>query len=454
MTPPEFSVLLLAWDDADPSVDVLGGQALPPTLPLVYQLAAQQPVLAVYPHLPAAYERYDEPTTPQPKLPTAAPAPSPTKDSGDTAIADAADDAEETDALSTDASGPGVRLLAGPAAGSQAASALAVPALQSRIIGLEDLAAASYHPLPEIYAALEAGPASQPNARSRSQWPTGVHAPQFHQRQEPVAPYVGASSTSAASQALLVPNPVAGASQSVREAADLANRASLPVEVTPSKIKRQPNIEPEAEDPTFDPDPELPALLDGNALDGNAFTEAVEETGPFEAAALSAPEDDITLEALEFSPVVELSALPTFEPEPEVAAPVPRTPAFDGLNFRMIQYARRSAQLVRGRSDFGVIYAPNWPAWLAALEIRNSTGQPLVLYVASLAIDFSSPGDRGWLLEVERMTLRRARIILVPTEDLRQQLQLQYGSTIGEVRVVAAADEDGVQDVLCEVAFG
>ena len=52
MTPPEFSVLLLAWDDADPTVAVLGGAALPPTLPLVYQLAAQQPVLAVYPHLP------------------------------------------------------------------------------------------------------------------------------------------------------------------------------------------------------------------------------------------------------------------------------------------------------------------------------------------------------------------------------------------------------------------
>ena len=41
MTLPEFSVLLLAWDDADPSVAVLGGAALPPTLPLVYQLAAQ-----------------------------------------------------------------------------------------------------------------------------------------------------------------------------------------------------------------------------------------------------------------------------------------------------------------------------------------------------------------------------------------------------------------------------
>ena len=120
----------------------------------------------------------------------------------------------------------------------------------------------------------------------------------------------------------------------------------------------------------------------------------------------------------------------------------------------MIQYARRAAQLVRDRNDFRVIYAPNWPAWLAALEIRNSSRQPLVLYVASLAADFAAPAERGWLLEVERMTLRRATLILVPDEDLCRRLRAQYGATIGEIRVVAAADEPRVQQVLAEVAAG
>ncbi|GAC1599484.1 MAG: hypothetical protein NVS3B25_26430 [Hymenobacter sp.] len=109
---------------------------------------------------------------------------------------------------------------------------------------------------------------------------------------------------------------------------------------------------------------------------------------------------------------------------------------------------------MRERSDFGVIYAPNWPAWLAALEIRNSTGQPLVLYAASLAADFAIAAERGWLLEVERMTLRRAHVILVPNESLRQRLGEQYGTTIGQVRVVAAADEAAVQRMLSEVAGG
>ena len=120
----------------------------------------------------------------------------------------------------------------------------------------------------------------------------------------------------------------------------------------------------------------------------------------------------------------------------------------------MIQYARRAAQLVRGRSDFGVIYAPNWPAWLAALEIRNSSAQPLVLYATGLATDFANPAEHGWQQEIERMTLRRARLILVPDQNVLRQLRAQYGYTIGEVRVVAAADEQAVQRLLAEVAAG
>ena len=111
----------------------------------------------------------------------------------------------------------------------------------------------------------------------------------------------------------------------------------------------------------------------------------------------------------------------------------------------MIQYARQAAQLVRGRTDFGVIYAPNWPAWLAALEIRNSSGRPLVLYAASLATDFASPAERGWLLEMERMALRRAHLILVPDEAPAPAPAGHYGEPPGEVRVVAAHDEAAVQ---------
>lgn len=126
-------------------------------------------------------------------------------------------------------------------------------------------------------------------------------------------------------------------------------------------------------------------------------------------------------------------------------------PTLDGLNGRIIDYARRALQLVEGRRDFGVIYAPNWPTWLAALEIRNRSGCPLVVYVTGLAADVA-PTERGLLLEIERMTLRRAHLILVPDAAVRRQLETLYRNTIGEVRVVAADDDEAVQRVLNAVA--
>ena len=110
--------------------------------------------------------------------------------------------------------------------------------------------------------------------------------------------------------------------------------------------------------------------------------------------------------------------------------------------------------MVRGRADFGVIYAPNWPAWLAALEIRNSTRRPLVLYVASLATDLANPAEHGYQLEMERMTMRRARLILVPDETLRRRLLALYEDAADKVRVVPADDETAIQHVLSGVAVG
>jgi hypothetical protein len=235
----------------------------------------------------------------------------------------------------------------------------------------------------------------------------------------------------------------------VREAADLALGTALSTApAAPVPAAAQPSKPPAAEDSALAPDPEL-----AEVLRPAPFDEISPEPGPAEALDLLAPEDDITPDALP-------AGRPPVPPAPEAAQlappapsePQPRRPALDGLNYRMIQYARQAAQLVRGQTNFGVIYAPNWPAWLAALEIRNSTGQPLVVYAASLAVDFGSRAERGWLLEVERMTLRRARVILVPDESLRHRLREQYGTTIGEVRVVLAADEEAVQGVLSEVA--
>jgi len=421
MTLPDFSVLLLAWNDADPRVAVLGGAALPPTLPLVYRLAAQQPVLAVYPHLPAETDEdrqppaapgtagaSKKPIAPRPAAPTEAPA------------------------------APGVRSLPVPVPPKTSPSQR-----QSQIIGLDEL-------LP-VAPALQptALQAATPSAPARRQWPQEVRAAPVGQWQAPAAPYVGAADNEMPPPA---PGPVPP--RATGSAADLPRARTVnPTNATAptAGVALRPPLHPLAGDLNFDPDPELPRIT-RPAASG----ETGGEPGPAEAAALSAPEDDLTPEAP--APPAAGAGPPTTAqaPKPQEAVPPPAVlvPALDGLNFRMIQYARQAAQLVRGRADFRVIYAPSWPAWLAALEIRNSSGRPLVLYTARLAVDFNAAAECGWLLEIERMALRRARLILVPTAELRQRLCAQYGATIGEVRVVPAANETAVRDTLAEVAAG
>lgn len=421
MTSPEFSVLLLAWDDADPSVAVLGGAALPPTLPLVYQLAAQQPVVAVYPYLPA--DAAPAETTPAPESNSL------TEPKTDATALKTKSSEAATGAFDAAVELPGVLLLP-----SNATTKTMTSAQPSRIISLANLAATR--------PASPSGPVNLPEIKapdfSRSQWPTGENAPLSSRGgwQVPAAPYLGAETGRN-----FPPPPPAPPRPS----------ALMPTAATSTGRTLTPRSHPQAGDLNFDPDPELPPVHRPAVFD-----EPTEEVGSAEALDLLAPEDDLVPD--EPGPAAEAeAAVSAMAPEPAPAptaevAPVVLVPVLNGLNFRMIQYARQAAQLVRGQSDFGVIYAPNWPAWLAALEIRNSSGLPLVLYSAGLATDLPNLAERGWQLEIERMTMRRARLILVPDEAVCRRLRALYGSTIGEVRVVAAANEPGIRQVLREVA--
>jgi len=462
MTLPDFSVLLLAWDEADPSVAVLGGSALPPTLSLVYQLAAQHPVLALYPHLPAETPVAVPLAQPAPASQPSKTAPTPPAETlataSSAALAAAAAVATEapaaappaTDVLTSATASAGVRLLPGTSLPSPAA----LPVGSSRVVGLEDLPSTSTPPRwPAASSTLfTAVPKIPATVSPRSQWPAGTPVSASGRWVAPAAPYAGADAPAFAA----TPEPLqtlAAPAQAPETVAVHPPPPPAPPRPTSHISALPPTLHPLAGDLRFDPDPELPAVQRPSV-----FTEATEELGTAEAAALSAPEDDLTPEEAPAHPEPAAAPVPAplaaAEVAPVAAKPTlsEHAPSLKGLNLRMIEYARRAARLVRGRPDFGVIYAPNWPGWLAALEVRNNTGQPLVLYATGLASQFAGPAERGWLLEVERMALRKAQLVLVPTETVRQQLRAHYGATIADVRVVAADDEVAVQEVLRAVA--
>ncbi|MBF9142294.1 glycosyltransferase family 4 protein [Hymenobacter properus] len=477
MTPTDFSVLLLAWDDADPSVAVLGGAALPPTLPLVYHLAQEQPVLAVFPHLPDDLEGSKENNPAEPATEFSAIESRQAAGFG----AQVADAAEPAATEEMDTTGLPLQETAFPNATAGirrllTAASEPAAAFTSLLVGLENLTAAgavanapnaAANAPAEVQAALPL-PATVTAAPAlvRSQWPTGIHAPRHLSWSAPAAPYLGASAP--AGPPVLLPVPPLIPAPIVREAADLAQAAlNWPVGFSPlaSPVAAQllaattasAETAEEDEAATGTEETEEPSQKPQHGLQPEPFEETTQEIGAAEANDLSAPEDDLTPDApaepVSASEAAPAAAALATEPVPEPALTA-RTPPLDGLNFRMIQYARQAAQLVRDRADFGVIYAPTWPAWLAALEIRNSTRRPLVLYAACLAAEFAGPAERGWLLEVERMALRRARLVLVPDEQVRQQLRQHYGADTGEVRVVPAADEAALQALLQELAAG
>ena len=106
----------------------------------------------------------------------------------------------------------------------------------------------------------------------------------------------------------------------------------------------------------------------------------------------------------------------------------------DGLNFRVIQYARFATRMAL-REQFAVIYAADWPAWLAALEIRQRTGRPLVLHVHALAATPDAPTDRGWITELERMALRQADLVIVDSQAQEHRLTSRYNLEKHRVRI-------------------
>ncbi|MBC6990371.1 glycosyltransferase [Hymenobacter sp. BT491] len=169
-----------------------------------------------------------------------------------------------------------------------------------------------------------------------------------------------------------------------------------------------------------------------------------------EANDLSQPEDNITPDVIpnetDIPPATDTVASPLTSiltvaehASAEEAVAILRSDLSDGsgLNFKVIQYARFATRLATNQS-FGVIYAADWQSWLAALEIRQLTGRPLVLHVQSLALDRDSHDDRGWVLALERLALRRADVVLAATEEISQRLQNSYAVPAQRISVQPA----------------
>ena len=147
---------------------------------------------------------------------------------------------------------------------------------------------------------------------------------------------------------------------------------------------------------------------------------------------------------------------PTRRPEPDEEESLPNEPApvaapysAPDLNMQVIRYARQAVQAALAEGPFGTIYAPAWPTWLAALELRQRSGRPLVLHLTALSAGRQSADTAaGWAAEIQRQALRQADLILVETYSLARRLRRELGLATSAVRVVPAGDTAAIARAL------
>jgi hypothetical protein len=153
----------------------------------------------------------------------------------------------------------------------------------------------------------------------------------------------------------------------------------------------------------------------------------------------------------------ETAAAPPAEPVVEVVSaeyqalrPPPQHYPAPDLNFQIIQYARFAVPVALAEPPFAVLYAPAWPTWLAAQELRQRTGRPLVLHVATLAAADDEPLETatGWIAELQRQALRRADLLIAETPALAQRLCRELGLEASRVLAIPAAEAAAIAQAL------
>ena len=134
-------------------------------------------------------------------------------------------------------------------------------------------------------------------------------------------------------------------------------------------------------------------------------------------------------------------AEPALSPDPltEVLAPF-RGPAINPLtlpssNTEVVQFARLAARVASG-DEVDVVYAHDWPTFLAGVEIRLEKRVPLVLHVHSTSYDRHGPPVQGWVFELERAAFRAADRVVAVSHYGAGVLTRHYGVAPERIRVV------------------
>ncbi len=451
-SPDPIAVLVLAWDEATPAVRALveATQASAPPLDSLLVLVPQADApdgLSAEEYLPLPAD-LPEPAMPETEAPAAEP-PVPA-------------DADEA---------PSAPL---PAEATEPEGSFEEDTESAALPGLPAPASPPAPPIWETVRILRLGSLNPPSARPGQPLPapiwTGAVA-------TPAAPYVGATAPVIDSAyanstqeempagSTFAPTPGLGVvlaglpATSVTLAAEPLPAAESGAAAVPAGVPTAPGYPPtEAAAQAADLETDLALAETTDLLDAEASEVELPLADEFLLDMENTPGPATPVEP--YSPAPQPEPVATDIPVPPAASSVSPTyealrpadqhyPAPD-LNYQIIQYARLAVPLALAEPEFTAIYAPAWPTWLAAQELRQRTGQPLVLHVAALAATETESIDTaaGWVAELQRQALRRADLILAETPALAQRLRRELGLHYGMVLTIPAAEAEAVAQAL------
>ncbi len=104
-------------------------------------------------------------------------------------------------------------------------------------------------------------------------------------------------------------------------------------------------------------------------------------------------------------------------------------------NSQVINYARYASRLA-ARKEYEVIYAYDWRAFLAGIELKLVSGKPLVLHVHSLSFERGGPDCKAWIYELEKQALEKCDGILAVSSSIVTQLIEDYNIKPDKIKFV------------------
>jgi glycogen synthase len=98
-------------------------------------------------------------------------------------------------------------------------------------------------------------------------------------------------------------------------------------------------------------------------------------------------------------------------------------------------YTQLSEQIARN-IEFDIIHAHDWITFAAGLQIKKSTGKPLVVHVHSLETDRAGEGIRNSIYHLEKEALGAADSIFSVSQFTKEQIVRHYGVEPSKIHVV------------------